>query len=249
VQCSLDNGAAADCTSPKVYAGLSEGSHKITVTAKDAVGNVGSAVKTFVVDTTAPKVTIGNPAVSGTGASIPFSVNEAATVACKLDGGAFASCASPAKYSNLAVGAHTIVVRATDARGNTGSASRSFTIASSGGVAGGGGDTTQPNVLVLGRSLKVSDSGVAKLRVRCPRSEERCDITVKVKKNGKRIARKTLSVPGGSTRTFRLKLSSSARAKLADLGRMKAKAVITATDAAGNTKTTTRRITLKAPAV
>ena len=104
-------------------------------------------------------------------------------------------------------------------------------------------------MLVLGRSLKVSDSGVAKLRVRCPRSEERCAITVKVKKNGKRIARKTLSVPGGSTRTFRLKLSSSARAKLADLGRMKAKAVITATDAAGNTKTTTRRITLKAPAV
>ena len=120
VQCSLDGGAAADCTSPKAYAGLSEGSHSIKVTAKDAVGNEGSATKTFVVDTTAPKVTIGNPSISGTGASVPFSVNEAATVACKLDGGAFASCASPAKYSNLAAGAHTIVVRATDARGNTG---------------------------------------------------------------------------------------------------------------------------------
>ena len=70
-----------------------------------------------------------------------------------------------------------------------------------------------------------------------------------MKRNGKRIARKTQTVPGGSTRTFSLKLSSSARAKLADLGRIKAKAVITATDAAGNTKTTTRRITLKAPAV
>ena len=252
VQCSLDGGAAADCTSPKAYAGLSEGNHTIKVTAKDAVGNEGSATRTFVVDTTAPNVTIGNPSVSGTSASVPFSVNEAGTVTCKLDGGAFASCASPATYSSLAPGAHTIVVRAIDGRGNAGSASRSFTIAPSGGGGGGGGgggDTTGPNVLVLGRSLKVSDSGVAKLRVRCPRSEESCAITVKVKSNGKRIARKTLTVPGGSTRTFRLKLSSSARAKLADLGRIKAKAVITATDAAGNSKTTTRRITLKAPAV
>ena len=172
-------------------------------------------------------------------------------MACKLDGGAFASCASPATYSSLAAGAHTLVVQATDGRGNAGSASRSFTIAAvrRWRRQHAGGDTTQPNVLVLGRSLKVSDSGVAKLRVRCPRSEESCAITVKVKSNGKRIARKTLTVPGGSTRTFRLKLSSSARAKLADLGRIKAKAVITATDAAGNSKTTTRRITLKAPAV
>ena len=119
----------------------------------------------------------------------------------------------------------------------------------SGGGGTTAGDTSKPNVLVLGRSLKVSDSGVAKLRVRCPRAEESCAITVKLKRNGKRIARKTLTVPGGSTRTFRLKLSSSAIAKLADLGRIKAKAVITATDAAGTTKTTTRRITLKAPAV
>ena len=174
-------------------------------------------------------------------------------MACKLDGGAFAACASPATFSNLAPGAHTVVVQATDGRGNAGSASRSFTIAAQTGGGGGGGttpgDTTKPNVLVLGRSLKVSDSGVAKLRIRCPRSETSCSITVKVKKNGKRLARKTLTVPGGSTRTFRLQLSSSARAKLAERGKIKATAVISATDAAGNAKTTTRRITLKAPAV
>ena len=166
------------------------------------------------------------------------------------------ACASPATYSSLAPGAHTIVVRAIDRSRQRGLAAATFTIVPSGGGTTAGrwageqpGDTTGPNVLVLGRSLKVSNSGVAKLRVRCPRSEESCAITVKVKSNGKRIARKTLTVPGRSTRTFRLKLSSSARAKLADLGRIKAKAVITATDAAGNSKTTTRRITLKAPAV
>ena len=74
-------------------------------------------------------------------------------------------------------------------------------------------------------------------------------MTIKVKKGGKRIARKTLTLSSGVTRTFRLQLSSSARAKLAADGQIKAKAVITAIDAAGNTKTTTRRITIKAPAV
>ena len=61
VQCSLDSGAAAACTSPKAYAGLADGRHTIKVTAKDAVGNVGFATKTFDVDTTAPNVTIGEP--------------------------------------------------------------------------------------------------------------------------------------------------------------------------------------------
>ena len=249
VQCSLDGGAAADCTSPKAYAGLSDGNHTITVTAKDAVNNVGSATKTFVVDTTAPKVTIGNPSLSGTSASVPFSVNEAGTVACKLDGGAFASCASPATYSNLAAGAHTIVVRAIDGRGNAGSASRSFTIASSGG---GGGGRRRHDAAERARAGPLAE-GLGQRRREAARPLPAVGGELRDhrqgEENGKRIARKTLTVPGGSTRTFRLKLSSSARAKLADLGRIKAKAVITATDAAGNSKTTTRRITLKAPAV
>ena len=225
----------------------------------------------FTVDDQAPTVTIDPVAVSGTTAKVTFSSDDAAaTVKCKLDGGAFAPCSSPATFAGLAAGAHTIAVQATDTHGNTGSATRAFDVAAppSGGggttpPAGGGGttpptgggntppagDTSQPNVLVLGRSVRVSSRGVAKLRIRCPRSEISCAISAKLKQGGKRIARKSLMIPGGSTRTLRFQLSSSARAKLADRGSIKAKAVITATDAAGNVKTTTRRITLKAAAV
>ena len=41
-----------------------------------------------------------------------------------LDGAAFAACTSPAEYSGLAHGSHTIVVQATDAHGNVGPATR-----------------------------------------------------------------------------------------------------------------------------
>ena len=59
-----------------------------------------------------------------------FASNEpGSSFACSLDGGAFASCTSPASYTSLAVGSHTFSVRATDAAGNTGqAATHSWTI-------------------------------------------------------------------------------------------------------------------------
>jgi hypothetical protein len=71
-----------------------------------------------------------------TTASFTFSSREAgATFDCRLDGpggqGVFAHCTSPATFSNLAPGAYTFFVRATDAAGNTSTASsRSFTVTS-----------------------------------------------------------------------------------------------------------------------
>jgi hypothetical protein len=209
------------------------------------------------IDTAAPTTAL-DVQVSGTTATATFSSPDAdlARFECSQDGGAYATCTSPRAFTGLTPGSHTISVRAVDKVGNVGAAaSRTVTVAGSGGTTpppSGGGNTpdrTKPNVLVLGRSLKVSSSGVAKMRIRCPRSETRCAVTVKLKKGGKRIARKSLTIPGGSTRTVRLKLSSAARAALDAKGKIKASAVITATDAAGNTKTTTRRVTLKAPAV
>jgi hypothetical protein len=68
---------------------------------------------------------------------------------------------------------------------------------------------------------------------------------VKLTVRGKRVARKTLALSGGATQTFRLRLSKAARNALAKRSRLAAKAVITAEDAAGNRRTTTRRVTLR----
>jgi hypothetical protein len=73
-------------------------------------------------DTRAPATTIDSGpsgTVSGTNATFAFSSNEAAaTFECSLDGAAFAACVSPKTFSNLAVGDHTLRVRAKDAAGN-----------------------------------------------------------------------------------------------------------------------------------
>jgi hypothetical protein len=129
--CAIDGGAASSCTSPKNYAGLTDGSHTVVVTATDAVANSGSSSITFTVDTTAPNTTItANPTdpSSSSSASFSFTSTEAgSTFSCKLDAGAAASCTSPKAYAGLADGSHTFTVAATDAAGNTDVTPASFT--------------------------------------------------------------------------------------------------------------------------
>ena len=99
-------------------------------------------------------------------------------------------------------------------------------------------------MLVLGRSLDVSSRGVAALKVRCPRSETSCTIKAKLRVGGRTVARRTLTLASGESRTFRLKLSRSARATLAKRSKLAATAVVAAVDAAGNRTTLTRSVTL-----
>ena len=57
----------------------------------------------------------------GDGREHLFSGVTGASFVCKLDGAAYAPCTSPASYSGLALGSHTMRVRQTDLDGNTGS--------------------------------------------------------------------------------------------------------------------------------
>ena len=57
-----------------------------------------------------------------------FSAGEASTFQCQLDAGAFAPCTSPTTLGSTADGSHTYTVKATDAAGNTGQASYTWTI-------------------------------------------------------------------------------------------------------------------------
>jgi uncharacterized protein (TIGR03382 family) len=124
--CKLDSGAAATCTSPKIYSALGAGSHTFTVTATDAAGNVSApASYTWSIDLTPPVVSITTyPAslTNQTTANLSFSSNKAGTTfTCTLDSGAAVPCTSSTSYSGLTAGSHAFTVIATDAAGNASS--------------------------------------------------------------------------------------------------------------------------------
>ena len=129
-QCRIDSGTYVACTSPQVYAGLSEGSHTIDVRILDAAGNATTpASSTFAVDTTAPTSTVAiptKPADPDNDSTPTFAFTGAAggeTYQCQLGSGAWATCATPYTVAPaLTEGVYTLRVRTADAAGNTGSA-------------------------------------------------------------------------------------------------------------------------------
>ena len=121
--CRLDGGAPYACTSPEGLGALGSGSHTFGVRATDGAGNSGpEATRTWTVDAVAPVVTItGQPATptQQTSGTVTFTVDDnTATVECRLDGGVWATCASPTTRTGLADGTHVLEVRATDPAGN-----------------------------------------------------------------------------------------------------------------------------------
>jgi uncharacterized delta-60 repeat protein len=68
-QCSFDGASFSTCSSPKSYPDLTDGSHLFNVRAIDAAGNVDQtpALRSFTVDTKAPKVTSVFPTEDATG--------------------------------------------------------------------------------------------------------------------------------------------------------------------------------------
>lgn len=80
-----------------------------------------------------PNTTINSGPSGETGAKVTFTFQSSEAGSgfeCSMDGGAYASCASPKEYSSLADGSHTFKVRATDIAGNQDAtpAERTFTV-------------------------------------------------------------------------------------------------------------------------
>ena len=121
VECKIDDGAFADCSSPFITGPLTDGEHTLTVRAFDALGNQGSDSQAFTIDTAPPETTItGGP--SGTIYTPPatFSFTSSkpnSTFECRLDAGAWAPCTSPKSYTSFSAGTHTFAVRAIDING------------------------------------------------------------------------------------------------------------------------------------
>jgi len=104
-----------------------DGSQLVTCTATDNVGNTATSSFTlYVVDTTAPALTvpanINVAATSASGATVTYN----ATAADLVDGPVTPDC-SPASGSTFAPGTTTVTCTATDAHGNT-SAAQTFTV-------------------------------------------------------------------------------------------------------------------------
>lgn len=124
--CSLDGAPAEACgsgvASDVSYQDLADGTHLFQVQSDNPV-NGGRTKYRFEIDTLAPVTTMGDIVVNGSGANISFTANDVSVdFTCSLDGGAPTPCESPARYANLAVGDHTVSVRAADFLGNVGSA-------------------------------------------------------------------------------------------------------------------------------
>ena len=131
IACSIDGIAIEACASPQRVGPLPDGRHTVAVSATDAAGNVGTRTHAWTVDTTAPVVTFDSaPADQSNAASpaIEFSTEAGARVECIIDGIAIDPCASPQTVGPLPDGRHTFEVAATDAAGNTGSRSHSWTV-------------------------------------------------------------------------------------------------------------------------
>jgi hypothetical protein len=130
-ECKVDSGDFAACTMPFSPA-LSDGQHTVAVRAvSNGYRDATPATVTFTVDRTPPVVNItsgpsGN--TTATSATFTYTVDDPnATVECRLDSQPFAPCTSPTTVSGYGLGSHTFEVRATDAAGNVGSATRTFT--------------------------------------------------------------------------------------------------------------------------
>jgi hypothetical protein len=115
------------------------------------------------------------------------------------------------------------------------------------GAASAGTDRQAPRVKPSPRSVRASSSGIVRLRVTCPRGERRCRVRLRLRLHGRYVASKTLTVAGGRTRVFTLKLSRAAHRELARKRALTVTAVAFARDAAGNGATTKTSIRLRSP--
>lgn len=123
--CELDGAGAVSCTSPWSVNQLAVGNHRLSLTARDAAGNI-SEVYTHtweVVGTALVTLTSRDPAdglTKETNAAFEFEGTDAVRFECALDSAAFVTCVSPMSYSALASGTHRFAVRGVNAANNPG---------------------------------------------------------------------------------------------------------------------------------
>jgi hypothetical protein len=78
----------------------------------------------------------------------------------------------------------------------------------------------------------------------CPADEVSCRVTVRLKHGRKNSRAKSMTILGGKRATLRLKLPKATQTLLAARGKLKVTTLVTARDAAGNVRKTSRKLTV-----
>ncbi len=135
VYCKRSNGAEAECTSAVAFYSLSENSYSASIRAVDRAGNESTPViESFIVDRTAPVITINGPVgiVANGSPQYKISIVEAnglKNLGCRLSPleTAYKDCSSlTVNYKDLASGIYKFEVAAVDMAGNSASANLSY---------------------------------------------------------------------------------------------------------------------------
>lgn len=264
-ECSFDDAGYGPCSGVT----LTDGTHTLTARAVDEFGPGPTPVsRSFVVDTTGPDTVIdsGPPSTSDSNkATISFySVgSDAAGFQCKLDGGDWQACTSPADYSGLTETHHTFSVHAIDDLGNAGTdATVEFTVVRNPVAASGlptGLIVIRPPasfVLIGGNTIKVSRKRIATVTLNCSGNRDCAgELTLTTAKRIK-LARKrrryvkfgaaTFFVPAPRSATIKIPLTKKAFRIVTKLKRIKTTIAVTDTDRVGRTRISTREVLLRA---
>ncbi len=115
IQCSLNNTAFTNCTSPLTINNLVAGTHNMKIRATDLAGHVSAAYNyNWTINLTAPIISITSVISSftnSTSQSISFTGSGVTSFECQLDGSAYVACTSPKSYTGLSSAAHIFNVR------------------------------------------------------------------------------------------------------------------------------------------
>ena len=230
--CKLDVAAYAACSNPATFSGLADGSHTLSVQAKDTAGNVSTtaASRTWSVDATPPpKPTIVGPNNKSDSTAATFTITDSeagVSYKCSLDGSAYTPCVSPKTYTLLTPGTHVFDAEPIDAAGNIGpfnewkwtingssGSGQDFTISINGTLSklypGGATDSidlslSNPNsVPIYVTSLTVTLSSIAKdASAPASRSCTAADFTLTQLGSGANLSSNPITLNAGQTKTL-----------------------------------------------
>jgi hypothetical protein len=111
-QCALDNGSFATCTSPQTYSGVAAGSHTVTVKDSSGCTKTTNPVNISIPSAVTASGTETDPNCSDGFGSMQVTFSGGTPgYTCSLDGASFAACTSPATFSSLTNGSHTVTVK------------------------------------------------------------------------------------------------------------------------------------------